>query len=145
MSKARAALLTVLAAVLVPALAAQTTTGYKVVVNATNPVRTLSRVTAMRMFLKKVTTWPDGHPAIPVDQPAGSVARKAFTTEVLKKDTNEVVAYWNQMIFSGRGLPPVSKSSDADVLSYVRENPHAIGYVSGDAKLGEGVKAIGIE
>ena len=34
------------------------------------------------------------------------------------------------------------KPSDAQVLSYLRDNPNAIGYVSPDATVGEGLKAV---
>ena len=57
-------------------------------------------------------------------------------------DTNEVAAYWNQILFSGRGVPPPMKSSDAQVLSYVHDNPNAIGYVNPGAAVGEGLKAV---
>jgi hypothetical protein len=31
------------------------------------------------------------------------------------------------------------------VLAFVRDNPNAIGYVAGDAKLGDGVKAVMVQ
>jgi hypothetical protein len=34
------------------------------------------------------------------------------------------------------------RCSDSEVLAFVRDHLNAIGYVAGDAKLGEGVKAV---
>jgi len=41
-----------------------------------------------------------------------------------------VKSYWQQQIFSGRDVPPVEKSSDAQVVAFVKQNPGAIGYVA---------------
>jgi ABC-type phosphate transport system substrate-binding protein len=118
---------------------------YKIIVNAANPVTTLSREHVTRIFLKKVSTWPNGQPAAPVDLRSGSPTRRAFSRVVLGKDPAEVAAYWNQLIFSGRGLPPPTKSSDSEVLAYVRDNPNAVGYVAADARIGEGVKVVAVK
>jgi len=145
MSTAGLAVLLLLGLVLVPIVGAQTPPEYKVVVNSANTVSTLSRDTVSRIFLKKTTTWPNGQPVAPVDQATHAPSRRAFSRAILGRATDEVAAYWNQVIFSGRGLPPPTKSSDSEVLAFVRDNPNAIGYVAGDAKLGEGVKAVTVQ
>jgi len=146
MSKAGAAVLSGLVGLfLAPVLGADTPTDYKVVVNSSNTVSTLSRDSLSRMFLKKTTTWPNGQTVAPVDQATNAPSRRAFSKAILGRATNEVAAYWNQMIFSGRGLPPPTKASDSEVLAFVHDNPNAIGYVAGDAKLGEGVKAVTVQ
>jgi ABC-type phosphate transport system substrate-binding protein len=145
MSKAGAAVLLLLGLVLVPILRAQTPPEYKVVVNSANTVSTLSRDSLSRMFLKKTTTWPNGQTVAPVDQVTHAPNRRAFSRAILGRATDEVAAYWNQMIFSGRALPPPTKASDTEVLAFVHDNPNAIGYVAGDAKLGEGVKVLTVQ
>ena len=146
MSKAGAAVLSGLVGlVLVPVLGAETSPDYKVVVNSSNTVTTLSRDSLSRIFLKKTTTWPNGQTAAPVDQATNTPSRRAFSRAILGRATDEVAAYWNQMIFSGRGLPPPTKASDSEVLAFVRDSPNAIGYVAGDAKLGEGVKVLTVQ
>ena len=42
------------------------------------------------------------------------------------------------------GVPPIEKTTDADVVDYVKKNPEAIGYVSKDAEL-LGVLTVEIE
>ena len=116
--------------------------GYTVVVSAANPVATLTRDQASKLFLKKAPTWSDGREVAPVDQPEGSAVREAFTKAVLHKSVPAVKSYWQQQIFSGRGVPPTERPTDDEVLSYVRGNPAAIGYVSSSAAVGAGVRVV---
>ena len=44
--------------------------------------------------------------------------------------------YWQQRIFTGRGVPPPELASEEAVIKYVTDHPNAIGYVSGAAPLG---------
>jgi ABC-type phosphate transport system substrate-binding protein len=118
------------------------TASYKVVVNSANPASSMVRDDLAKLFLKKVTTWPSGQPVQPVDQSKDSAVRKAFSQAVLGKDVSAVESFWQQAIFSGRGVPPPEKSSDADVLAFVRANPNAVGYVTGGADLGASVKEL---
>lgn len=115
---------------------------YRVVVNSANAASSMSREDVARLFLKKLTVWPGGQAAQPVDQSKQSAARKAFSQAVLSKDVSAVESYWQQAIFSGRSVPPLEKASDAEVLAFVRANPGAVGYVSGGADLGASVKEL---
>ncbi len=96
------------------------------------------------MFLGKGQRWPNGQEALPVDQPDHSPARAAFARRVLGKSPDAIRFYWQEQIFSGRATPPPERVSDIDVLTYVRSNPNAIGYVLPDTDLGSGVKAISV-
>jgi ABC-type phosphate transport system substrate-binding protein len=118
--------------------------GYKVVVNATNPTTKLSKKEVAALFLKKVDKWSSGAAAQPVDLAEGQSAREAFTRQVLGKSPAAVRAYWNQMVFSGRNVPPAEKPSDAEVLAYVKSTPGAIGYVSANADVKD-VKVVAVE
>lgn len=116
---------------------------YKVVVNNSVSVNSLSKKAASDLFLKKTTKWENGSAVAPVDQLESSNAREGFSKAVHGKTAAAVKSYWNQQIFSGRDVPPVEKKSDAEVLSFVRSNPGAIGYVSEAASV-EGVRVVSI-
>ncbi len=105
--------------------------GFKVVAHPDSGYA-LTHDQASRIFLKKTTAWPDGRPAYPVDQVEGPV-REAFSRAVHGKATSAVKSYWQQQIFSGRGIPPAELRGDAEVLAHVRSIPGAIGYVSESA------------
>lgn len=119
-------------------------TAYRVVVHTSNPTTALPREQVAKFFLKKTTAWANGVLVVPVDQGESSPVRREFSKRVLKKDVQAVKGYWQQLIFTGRGVSPVEKASDAEVMAFVAANPGGIGYVSSSAKLGAGLKAIQI-
>src|SRR5262249_58845739 len=53
---------------------------FKVVVNAANSVSSMAKEDVAKLFLKKVTTFPGGQAASPIDQTKDSAVRKAFST-----------------------------------------------------------------
>jgi ABC-type phosphate transport system substrate-binding protein len=111
--------------------------GYKLIVHSSNPATSLPREQVARYVLKKVTSWPSGLGVQPVDRERESTVRAAFSRSVLHKSVSEVSAYWQQQIFSGRGVPPPEKRSDAEVVAFVTGNEGGIGYVSGSADVGD--------
>jgi ABC-type phosphate transport system substrate-binding protein len=127
---------TLLALAFAPHAQAAAPAGYKVIVNDKNPVLTLTRAQLAALFLKKTTAWDDGRVVAPVDLPEESATRKAFSDDALKKSVPGVKSYWQQRIFSGRGVPPTEKASDDEVVAYVRSKDTAIGYVSAQADVG---------
>jgi ABC-type phosphate transport system substrate-binding protein len=115
---------------------------YRVVVHATNPVARLTREQASQIFLRKVTLWDNRKPVLPVDQPPDSPVRRAFTKQVHRRTIASVQTYWQQQTFAGRGVAPPERSSDADVLQYIRQFPTGIGYVNTDTNLGSDIKVV---
>ncbi len=105
-------------------------TEFRVIVNASNPVRSLSREDVAAFFLRRRTSWPGGGAVAPVDLPAETSVRDTFSRQILHRSPSAVSAYWVQEIFAGRSEPPPVKSSDAAVVAYVSSTPGAIGYVT---------------
>jgi ABC-type phosphate transport system substrate-binding protein len=116
---------------------------FKVIVHPSNPATQISRLKIGEIFLKKEKRWPDGQPAVPVEPPGKSAVRQRFDQEVFGKPVIAISAYWQQMIFGGKGVPPPEKSSDADVVAFVRETPGAVGYVASSADA-SGVKVVAV-
>ena len=100
---------------------------YRVIVHAENPSRGVSREFATNAFLKRVTRWDDGERLSPVDLRSVAAVRK----------------YWQQQIFSGRGLPPPELESEQAVVSYVSKHRGGLGYVGPDIEL-RGVKVLAV-
>ena len=130
-----------MAALLLPAASAAA--DYVVVVNPSITVSSLSRTDASRLFLRSSTQWPNGEHVKPVDLAKGSAIRAAFTKEILGRSMGAIDQYWTQSVFSGRAVPPPEKRSDAEVITYVRDTPGAIGYVSAGAST-DGVRRVTI-
>jgi ABC-type phosphate transport system substrate-binding protein len=118
--------------------------GFKVVVNQTNPADSITAKELSGFFMKQTDTWASGLPIMPVDREATSTTRNGFSKVILGRDVGAIKSYWQRQIFSGRGVPPPEKSSDEDVLAFVRANSGAIGYVSSDVDIGFGVKVLEI-
>ena len=137
--------LAALGAVGLPAQGAGDAHPYRVIVNAENPVGLLSPQELSRLFLAKTTTWAfNGQPVLPVEPGGDSPARTAFLREIHHKSPTDITVYWEQMVFQGKGSPPPTESSDSEVMSYVRQHPYAIGYVSAGARLTPDLKPITI-
>ena len=123
------------------ALTASAQPGFKLVANRSVSSDSLTAKEVSQLFFKKSDTWPDGASVVPVDQKVDSSVRAAFSRAVHRRSPSAVDAYWQKRIFSGRGLPPVTQATDAQVLAFVRSTPGAIGYVSAGAST-QGVKVV---
>jgi ABC-type phosphate transport system substrate-binding protein len=115
--------------------------GYRVVVHPTNPATAVDRRFLREAFLKKTVNWSHGGTIRPVDLAVGSPIRRQFSDEVLGRPVAAVRAYWQQLIFSGRDVPPAELADSDSVLRYVGKHPGAIGYIAGDVNL-TGVKTL---
>jgi hypothetical protein len=117
---------------------------YLLIVNSANTSNSASRRFVGDAFLKKTTRWPKGEVIRPADLAAVAGVRRRFTEDVLNRSVAAVRSYWQQMVFSGRDLPPPELDSDQEVVKFVIKHPGAIGYVAGDASV-VGVKVLGVE
>ncbi|WP_298439576.1 phosphate ABC transporter substrate-binding protein [Geobacter sp.] len=63
---------------------------------------------------------------VPVDN---SAAQDEFLSKVLKMDTGKYSTLWAKKSFRDGLNPPAVKSSDAEVVEFVRRTPGAVGYV----------------
>lgn len=138
---ARLALYAVLALSLVvlpllTAVAGPSPPAFVIIVDPNNPHRSLDRKFIGDAFLKKTTRWPNGDVIRPVDLHPDSPVREKFSHDILKRSVAAVKSYWQQVIFSGRDVPPPELASDDEVVKYVLKNAGAIGYVSGTARVG---------
>jgi ABC-type phosphate transport system substrate-binding protein len=136
------AVLVILAAMAGPGEAAEP---FVVIVNAENPVTSVTAGELSNLFLKKVSQWSGGLAALPVDLSESAPVRESFSRQVHHKGTPAVKAYWQQQIFSGRNVPPPEKSSVRDVVEFVRANRGAVGYVPSGTDVPAGVKVLDVK
>jgi ABC-type phosphate transport system substrate-binding protein len=123
---------------------AQGARDFEVVVNAANPIASLTREETSRLFLRKVVTWKSGERVEPVDQREDSPVRASFSKAIHHRDIEGVKRYWQELTFTGQGAPPVARASDAEVIAFVGASRGAIGYVAPGATLGRRVKPLRI-
>ncbi len=125
-----------------PALA-QDKSSFVVIVHQDNPAKSVSKKKVSRLLLKELTKWDGGLSAEPVDLDSKSEIRRQFSRNVHGRSVSSIKNYWQRQIFSGRSLPPPEVASDNAVITHVKSNRGAIGYVSASARLsGAGVKIL---
>jgi hypothetical protein len=107
-----------------------------IVVNRDTEVKSVSREFLANAFLRNVRDWDGGQRILPVDLLPSVSTREDFSRRILLRSVAAVRSYWQQRIFSGRGVPPPELESDAAVIRYVVGNRGAVGYVSKSAELG---------
>lgn len=116
---------------------------YKIIVNKSNPVATLTKTELSKLLLKKTTIWSNNKDVIAVDLPESSPVREKMTIEIHDRNMKALLSYWRLKLFSGRDKPPMIIQNDEDVITFVKETPGAIGYVSSDADV-DNVKVVEI-
>jgi ABC-type phosphate transport system substrate-binding protein len=114
-------------------LSAQSRADIVVVVSAQSSITRLSNNQLADIFLGKVSRFPDGTLAVPIDLSEGSDVRNQFYANVADKTPAQIKAYWSKLIFTGRGQPPKSMQNAGDVKKYVAAHLDAIGYM--DSKM----------
>lgn len=115
-----------------------------VVVSTSNSTNTLSKYALADLFMGKSSRFPDGSPAIPVDQADGALIRLEFYSEFTGKSPAQVKAHWSKMIFTGRGRPPKVIASGSEVKRWVASTPSGIGYIDREL-VDDSVKVLTIE
>jgi ABC-type phosphate transport system substrate-binding protein len=99
------------------------------VVSTKSAVTTLTKAEVTDIFLGKVTRFPNGALAVPLDQAEGAVARDEFYAKVAGKSPAQIKAFWSKIIFTGRGQPPKEVANSIEMKKRIAENPAAIGYI----------------
>lgn len=103
-----------------------------VVVGKTSAIATVDTDVLRDVYLRRRRLWADGRRAIPVNLPADSPYRLAFSRRVLGRLPTELVEYWNRLYFDGI-RPPLVLRSPAAACAYVATEPAALAYLPADA------------
>ncbi len=114
---------------------------YQVIVHPGNPVTSLSKSDVSKYLLRKIPRWDHGELVQPVDLNAKSALRKVFSKDVHGRSAGSVKSYWQRQIFSGGKVPPPELNSEDEVVTFIKDKPGAIGYVSTDSPV-DGVKVV---
>jgi ABC-type phosphate transport system substrate-binding protein len=111
------------------------------VVSARSTVTALSRNQVADIFLGKTARFPNGSPAVPIDQAEASTVREAFYSQFTGKSAAQMKAHWSKIIFTGRGKPPKAVSTGTEARTLIAANPQAIGYIE-RASVDDSVKVL---
>lgn len=65
----------------------------------------------------------------PVNLSSGTALRTHFMQQIMMQDDDKYIAYWVVRRSIGRGFPPKELTTAAEMISYVKNTPGAIGYI----------------
>lgn len=111
------------------------------VVSAKSTVGSLTPNQLADIFLGRVSRFPNGLLAVPIDLYDGSPEREQFYAKIAGKTPAQVKAYWSKIIFTGRGQPPKAVPTDLEVKKILAANVAAIGYIDA-TQLDDSVRAL---
>jgi ABC-type phosphate transport system substrate-binding protein len=117
---------------------------FKVIVNTRVAGRVIPREVLAQLYLGSVARWGNARLIAPVDLSSTSSVRAAFSGQVLGMPVEAVKLHWLRKLAAGQ-RPPLSKSSDEDVIAFVAAEPGGIGYVSHTASLPATVRELAFQ
>lgn len=103
-----------------------------VVVSEENTNERIPRSELADLYLGRRNQFPNGEPAVPINQREGSPTYSEFYAKYLGQTPAQIRSHWSRLIFTGRGQPPRSVPSDRAMADAVAGNPRAIGYIDSD-------------
>jgi ABC-type phosphate transport system substrate-binding protein len=89
--------------------------GLVFIVNADNPVTSVSKQEIKDLFYKRKGQWPNGATVRFIDK-TDSPERKLFLAKILEKTGEDVDTYWIAQKLSSGNSAPIQASSDRMVL-----------------------------
>ena len=111
-----------------------------VVVHPSNQT-SLTQDELVRLYTGKLSAFPDGSSAVPVNLADAAPLRADFDQKALGRSSSQIKAYWSKLVFTGKGTPPKEVDSEAEMIKLVSSNPNILGYVSSSADV-SGVKVL---
>ena len=116
-----------------------------IIVNSNLKVTQLEKKDVQDIFLDKKITWPDDKETeIKFVLISDADFHKEFVKDYTRKSTAQFKRYWNNMVFTGKGMMPKNIDSVDALIQYVSQTDGAIGYISPGEPI-EGVEVLEIK
>ena len=97
-----------------------------VITNIDNNIDSISKQKIQEVFMGRSRSFPNGGFALPLDL---NTLRSDFYYKLTGRPVEQINAYWARIMFSGQASPPIMLPDEKTVISTVRENKSAIGYI----------------
>jgi hypothetical protein len=102
-----------------------------VVTSANSALSHLSVDQVRQLFTGKLHEM-DGQKLVPLDLPEDNKARTEFYKVLTGRDARQMRAYWTQLIFTGRGMPPKA-INESELLRRLQSDTTSVGYLPAGA------------
>ena len=110
--------------------------------NKNLPFDTLNTSELKNIFQRKKTMWEDGQKISFALLDSGKTHQQ-FVRHYIQKTPAQYHRYWKKLVFSGRGVPPMTFRNEKSLMAHIALTTGAIGYISPETRL-SGVKVIQI-
>lgn len=94
-----------------------------------NTYTSIDKELVARIFLAKVTKFPDGTTAKPVNLKQGHYLREGFNRDFLSKTESQLSRYWSRLRFSGKASLPKEVNTVEEMKLAVANDQSLIGYI----------------
>lgn len=94
-----------------------------------NTYTSIDKELVARIFLGKVSKFPDGTQVKPVNLKQSNYLREAFNRDFLSKTESQLGRYWSRMRFSGKAALPKEVMSTDEMKLVIANDPNLIGYI----------------
>ena len=123
-------------------LAQKATADLAIVVHPDNPISSLSDKDVQKIFLGRLRMFPEtSMEPQTIDLPDDSALYSRFYARIAQMTPAKVRRYRAFYLFSGKGKVPQQANDQADVISKIRSDSRAIGYLDASADLA-GMKVV---
>ncbi len=113
------------------------------VTNTATADAALSADDVKAILLGNKTKWESGGVIKLVVLTEGAVNDKVIRDHT-QRSADQFDKYWKKLVFTGKGMPPATAKTDAEVIDYVSKTPGSFGYVAKESATDK-VKVIAIK
>jgi ABC-type phosphate transport system substrate-binding protein len=102
-----------------------------IIANKDVPETTLSQQEIQEIFLGKRVQWSDNS-RIRFVTVGDAAVHSEFLKQYVKLSEADWKMYWKRMVFTGRGMPPETIATEAELIGFVSKTKGAVGYISSE-------------
>jgi ABC-type phosphate transport system substrate-binding protein len=114
-----------------------------IICNRDVPDTTLTKDDIKNIFLGYKTEWSNKQKIICVTL-EGSDVNETFMQEYVGKTSFQFIYFWRRQVFTGKGRPPQSFTTEESLVDFVSQTEGAVGYISA-ASIKDTVKIISVK
>ena len=107
-----------------------------VIVNSANSDN-LDTKSIKRIYLGKSKSFPSGSKVTVLSLSDDAKETEEFRQVALKKSNRQYKAYWSKLAFTGKGTPPKEFASASDIITAIKNDVNAIGFVDSSEVKGD--------
>jgi ABC-type phosphate transport system substrate-binding protein len=100
-----------------------------VIVNTANN-DTIDTKLIKKIYLGKAKSFPNGNKVKVFSLTTSQADTEYFRQKALKKSNSQFKSYWSKLAFTGKGTPATELDSAEDIITAVKKNPNAIGFIN---------------